>query len=502
MSISLDELALRIDAAIERRDVEKLGQLRKLITELSQTGLDDTDRAALELYSANIASALRQAKGGNEPWNWIQPELETEILHLRRGLVLLGDKGIRELKTDLGLRITTNLANALDHVGRFVEAIEIWGVTIAEHPQFSMAIGNRAQAFSWYSHFVTIPTERALLLRESYRGFRDAMAIGVEPHAEDHMRNWLLHLSSIADWESLRIDFPKFSVGSTKIERRYREWCVQNTLVLSSINDLAQDIDGIQDTLTLPNLFVSLEEANGSPPAVYAIFNQLKQEFTSARFTVFEALEQKDRPLHFADRGVVLCDTLDYRYFRLWTEKLKMAFLAAHAVLDKVAYLVNEYWKLGVKTRAINFNSVWYLKADPKQGLNSIFAKSENWPLRGLYWLSRDFYYKPKTLHAVSPEAKIIHDIRNHIAHKYLRIHDHVLYDADRERTAMGSELSFPVSEIELQSYTIRLLKLVRSALIYVSAAIAHEEKLKEEQLGEKFVVPLPVTAVDDRYRL
>lgn len=409
----------------------------------------------------------------------------------------------RSLRTDLKLRITTNLGNALDHVGRFVEAVELWDRALTEHPNYAMALGNRGQSLFWYSRYVEAADQQAFLLRESYRSFRQASKLGVEPHARKEMLHWTEHLSSKADWDNLDLPIPGFSGRRSKRERAYRKWCVENRLVLNQINDATTTQAELLDTLTLPSIFIAEGEPRELLPAVYSIFNQLKQEYVAARFVVFEALEEKEKArLHFADRGVVLYDALDYRFYRLWIEKLKMAFLSAHAILDKMAYLINEYWRLSISIRSINFGSVWYTDGDARKGLSSKFTGSTNWPLRGLHWLSRDFYYKPKSLQTVLPEAKVIHDIRNHIAHKYLRVHDHWLFPAAGERTRNNTNAGYPVTDGELEAHTLTLLKLVRSALIYLSSAVAHEEMEKKKSLGEALVFPMPITVVSETYRL
>ena len=499
---SIETLALHIDAALDRGDESELREALTMTEGFDRSALSAPDLAALDLFAANIHAGLRHLSGDHQGWKWVQAPIEQEILHLRQALDHLSDSTTRDLRTDLKLRITTNLGNVLDHVGRFVEAIELWDRALGEHPRFAMALANRGQALFWYARYVQDPTQQAILLRESYRSYRTAAALGVEPHARAEMQQWVDHLRSMEDWEALDIPAINFRSKSSKREKKYRRWCVERRLVLNPMNDATTAENGMPDTLTLPDIFVTREDSSPALPAVYAIFNQLKQEYTAARFIVFEAMEDRDRKgLHFADRGVVLYDALDYRCYRLWIEKLKMAFLSAHAVFDKIAYLINEYWKLSLDIRSTNFNAIWYRDGDVRKGLCARFDDSNNWPLRGLHWLSRDFYYKPKSLQAVLPEAKVIHDIRNHIAHKYLRVHDDWLYSASGERKQVDPRAGYPVTDRELEVHTLTLLKLVRSALIYLSSAVAHEEADKRKTLNDFLVLPMPITMVSERYR-
>lgn len=128
---------------------------------------------------------------------------------------------------------------------------------------------------------------------------------------------------------------------------------------------------------------------------------------------------------------------------------------------------------------------------------------SDNWPLRGLYCLSRDFHLKPVGEGAVDPEAKVLNEIRNHIAHKYLRVHDHVLYDAKGDREQNGDELGYAISDQELEHQVMKLLKLARSALIGLNCAVAHEEVARGRVLeGKGLVASMELFVVKDRHRL
>lgn len=502
MPSRLQELALRIDTASDANDVQGLAEAIEIVTRFDREALTQIEQATLDFFAANAYAGLRHARNEHSDWAWIQPTIDSEIYHLRSALNSLRSLSTSEIGTDLKLRVTTNLANALNHIGRFIEAIELWDQATSDNPGFSMAIGNRAVALYWYARYIEHGETRALFVKHSRAAFARAVALGVEDHANDHMERWLEHLDSLANWDEVTPELPTFRRGRSKIEQEYRKWCVRCRLVLNPVNDLMETADSLQDTLTLPPITVPVREGGAALPSPYAIFNQLKQEFVAARFLVFEAIREQRSPLHFADRGVTLYDALDYRYYRLWVEKLKMAFLSAHAILDKVAYLINDYWKLNRPVRSVSFNSIWFSEMRPHPKISEVFSSSDNWPLRGLFSLSRDFYYQSMPNRPLDPDARILHDIRNHIAHKYLRVHDSMLYSAEGERARNGREISFPVTETELATQSVKLLKLVRSSLIYLSAAVAHEEIKKASILAPGAVASMPVTPVDDRYRM
>src|ERR1700693_724851 len=98
---------------------------------------------------------------------------------------------------------------------------------------------------------------------------------------------------------------------------------------------------------------------------------QIKQEFVSARFLYFEGTICSQPS--FSDRGALLYNTLDYPCYGLSIEKVKLAFRATYSLLDKIAFLLNAYLKLGVSERATNFRTLWYRNQDRKQGIRKEF---------------------------------------------------------------------------------------------------------------------------------
>jgi len=92
-----------------------------------------------------------------------------------------------------------------------------------------------------------------------------------------------------------------------------------------------------QADLVLPPIVESFSDCPGSytPPPVIGLFNQMKQEYASARFMLYEGLQ--DTRLHFSDRGVQLFDTLDYPMHSLATERVRTAFRIAYSLLGSGA---------------------------------------------------------------------------------------------------------------------------------------------------------------------
>lgn len=237
------------------------------------------------------------------------------------------------------------------------------------------------------------------------------------------------------------------------------------------------------DILSLPDFTTEINE----PPIVAGIFNALKQEFVSARWMLWEGI--KSNAPHFSDREVLLYNTLDYPSYGLSVEKVKMAFRMAYSILDKIAYFLNHYLALGIPERRISFRTIWREKDNGP--VRDRFVKSENWPIRGLFWLSKDLFEEDMR-DSTEPEARALAELRHHLEHKYVKVHEMQLGPSDPSCDTLAHSIGRP----DLEQRTLRLMQLARSALIYLSLGMHREER--ERAKGEKGLVatisldPLP----------
>ena len=278
-------------------------------------------------------------------------------------------------------------------------------------------------------------------------------------------------------------------IGETEIEKAYRKWCLENTLFLNPLNDFVIENYVAHDCLVLPTITMP---AN-NPPVYHTMYNQIKQEFASARYLCYEGM--KSSSVHFSDKDNLLMDTLDYAVYSLGSEKLKMAFRLCYSIFDKVAYLLNAYLKLGLQSGEVSFKRVWYKRGtDSKRPLfNPAITQSQNWPLRGLFWLSKDLSESQNAFsESLLQDAKQLATIRNFIEHKSFKIIEH--------GTAGVSDdgLTFVVTRHELAEKTALLLQTARSAIMYITFAIYVEEQ-KGKSVGP--ALSIPFKELENRYK-
>jgi tetratricopeptide (TPR) repeat protein len=464
-----------------------------------ETQLTSPQRALLNYFRANVWAGRYEARrwGGAATSGWEQPDLEKEIFFLRRALL---EPELSALGTERRCQILTNLANAFNTIGRFVEAIEYWTDALNLQPHFGMALGNRGMGLYSYARSVYDHSHALLLLRAAHRDLDGALlpancatihASARKQFADAGREIRRLLRSARAAQE---IDADAHSLGRSKGEQRYRRWCLQNRLFLNPLNDLGSHAIAARDVFFLPSHRADLEDQ----PTFIGFFNQLKQEFASARFLYYDGITS-DRP-HFSDRNVRLLDTLDYPIHSLAQEKVRLSFRAAYSIFDKIAVFLNANLVLKIDPRQIGFRTLWYepkrKKGEPWQP-RSRFDDYPNWPLRGLFWLAKDLAVDvPDMREAIEPDARDLQLIRNHLEHKYLTLHE------IGPKSIGGNDITYAISRLGFESKTLRLLKLARAALTYLSLGMHAEERQRQKQAnGDAVVLPIELPLILDHFK-
>ena len=290
--------------------------------------------------------------------------------------------------------------------------------------------------------------------------------------------------------------FIDYSLGRSHREKDYRTWALRETLFLNTLNDLGTYSAAASDPLHLPAFVAPLNE----PPVLIGFFNQIKQEYVSARWLFFDAMDS-DKP-HFSDREVYLTNTLDYPVYSLAVEKLKLAFRASYSIFDKIAYFLNAYMKLGIPDKQVTFRSVWSMNVNKTSSLRPEFEGLENRPLRGLYWISKDFF-ETAFSDVTEPDARNIKDDRDYLEHKYFKVHDDLCDLVHEINPLFIDTLAHSITRNGLQTKTLRLLKLARAALIYLACGMsARERRLREEKGQDVMIANMELPTIEHRFKI
>lgn len=490
IDVTLELLATKIDAATEEGDISELRTLLdKCIDELkTATG---RNRAILHFYEANCYSALaamRHYESADE-WSWSQDELVSEILSLRKAV---SEQEFFELEPVFQCKILTNLGNILSHLGRFVEAIKSWDAALRIIPNFAMALGNKGVGFIYYGKSLYDYGHAAIFADYAMDNLNNAISkdalwdSGSHPGAKEGFKKY--YDSYVEYLENIEYDFEfdldQWSLGESEEEINYRGWCLHHRLFLSPLNDICRKTAAAQDVIHLPSHTYNIDEY----PRFPNYFNLMKQEYVTARYALFEAINSDSE--HISDKNVLLLDGFDGVKFGYYNEQLKTSYRLAYSLFDKIALFLNDYYSVGLEPEFVNFKRIWGKKINDKFKLYDVFENSKNWPLRGLYYLSKDLHHE-EFIDVSLPDAQELASLRNRIEHRFLSLQDHPCYV---KNTGTLSYLNIP----DFKEKTLRIISMSREALIYLSLAMHQEEVIRnKKQQNDTLPVPIQSTPIE-----
>ncbi|MHB9101959.1 MAG: LA2681 family HEPN domain-containing protein [Sulfuricella sp.] len=494
---ALDLIAHLIDQASDDAALNLVDHSLYLADKLEARGLQPSEMALLDYFRANAWACRYQQRLNDRAaiWNFEQPEVRQQVFLLRRAMNSPGFVAMDALRR---CQILTNLANQLDTLGRFVEARAYWSAALVIDSSFWMARANRGRGLMHYAAALYDPGHAGVFAVHAHCDLIKAVElISRHPHLGDS--RLISFFSKSAEQIAHHYDIEAISkaykpddwdIGTEPMERAYRRWCLDNVLFLNPMNDIEAASIAARDILSLPDFTTAINE----PPIVVGMFNELKQGFVSARWMLWEGI-QSDEP-HLSDREVLLYNTLGYPAYGLSVEKVKIAFRMAYSTLDKIAYFLNHYLALGIPEKRVSFRTIWREKDNGP--VRDRFAKSENWPFRGLFWLSKDLFEEDMR-DSTEPEARALADLRNHLEHKYVKVHEMLLPSkslGDPFHDALAHEITRP----DLERRTLRLMQLVRSALIYLALGM-HREEQERRKGKDGLMATMPLDPWRDEWK-
>lgn len=486
----LNEIAEKADEAIFSSNQEAIEQL---IHTLEKT-LDSTIPSDLECYTRYILGNLYHGMSAitaenTSGWrnNSYPDNLTAEINHLRQAKSLLSDQ-----TSAIKKEVETNLTNAVSQQRRNIEVLSDW------HHDFSTASDvpyvsslSKARELIWVSQWLNDPNHQNLYRYEAYRLLSTLKkniektdhpkikeTLDTDPQIMSILEKGENFFNGLENWQS-SYDDTQYELD----EKEYRRWCLQNRLFANPINDLTTEWIADQDILQFPNHTVNA----GDGPYFPAAFSALKREFCFARFMAFEGING----IHpeYENKKLFLTDTLDYVHYDGAIEKIKTAYRICFSVFDSIAFLMNFYFQCNSKH--IAFSSRW-IKDNFKN-------KDINYFIDALYWLACDLTDNPDVTNnpekwkAPNPHAAEFRKIRNAIEHGWLRV-------AEQDSRVWGkdSDFSYRITPQLMQERTLEVLKLARSAMLYLCMAVSYNEF--QNKKSEDLVATSPIFLVEDEF--
>lgn len=508
-----EDYALQFDTASDNRDVELI---RKLLGEVEAFLENHSDAMYAPLYYylgtsyGNLRSRGYSLSGTTEP-NFLSSEeidnsLEREIYCFRQCLELLGADELSKEEynpyiVELRLKVYTNYANALEVCGRKVAAMKYYRNVLNIDPSFAMTEGNIGRVLQHYSALVHDSGHKDYLHHFAYRYLKSALnRTDVHESARSAFQR-CIDSYSIEIRESFLekpLNIKEYPLGNME-EEIYREWCLHNHLFLNPLNDLPQELSCFAtDSLQLPNLVTSDDQIE--PPKYYGMFNQLKQEYIYSRYLCFVASTEREET-HFADKETHLINIFDFPQYSIRIEGLKTAFRQLYSLFDKAAFLVNDYWELGIQERDINYRTIWlkeYGRGKKYYKYNKVLAVDKNIALKSMLWIHNEF--NKRFGEADCPSVKHMKVLRDALEHKFVKVHSDILWDGT-ENQELGKDSFYHITEGALLQYTMNLLEIVREWLIDLTMAIHIEEESRRNAHTGVTVVTMSLREFDDEWK-
>ena len=138
------------------------------------------------------------------------------------------------------------------------------------------------------------------------------------------------------------------------------------------------------------------------------------------------------------------------------------------------------------------------MQQDPKRGLKVDFSERANWALRGLYWLSKDLFEEGAFGDLLEPEAQDLHNIRNYLEHRILRL---TLEPGASMIGEVPPGLIKTLSVTEFSAKTLKLLKLSRAAMIYLCLSFWREEQIRSKSMPKGNVLDAELHIWKDKWK-
>jgi LA2681-like HEPN len=108
---------------------------------------------------------------------------------------------------------------------------------------------------------------------------------------------------------------------------------------------------------------------------------------------------------------------------------------------------------------------------------------------RWFYWLAKDFVEKDFQTTS-EPDARDVAKIRNHLEHRYLKVHERDPIFLSEAPDIYPDRLAFSVDRHELEAKSLRVLKLARAAMIHLCLSIHREEAIRSNK-ESGFAMPM-----------
>ncbi|MGE4314534.1 LA2681 family HEPN domain-containing protein [Acinetobacter sp.] len=527
----LNAMAGLVDELIlDKNKKSELTKFLKVHTETDFVFLDGFCEGYFYYILGNCSSELYQYH--HEDW-YSQSLIDTVNLYEKSVFLL------EKHKSDTGLLsfALTNLGNFLSSQGRFFcaqfywdKAIELDGNSVALIAKAEGMLFRGTQLFDEshtqiHYYYCNNLIKTAL---ENLDKLEEEQKIPLLTNGTlNRFHSWFENNFKLEDFNFLEAYKQK---TRSKVEARYLKWVADNKLFINDLNDLCKYEIVYQDILGLPSInykinnLLSLKESL----VFHSNFDELRNDFTYARFLIFQASEMSSESRHFYNQTYPHTDDTLHAVDNLKTSHMKSAFKILYSIFDKSAYLLAKYLNLNIGNREISFSKIFGRNENKKFKPRVELKKSTNFFLHALFYILKEIEDGSQ----VQDEKHRLAKIRNHLEHRSFRIVDDFGYELntkydqvtpynynkalekkaylEEKNLINSSEYQKLISDIndkkikkdyifemplaEFEKSLMDLARLVRNSIMYLSLAIHFEETQKldhDDDLILEKTVPL-----------
>lgn len=362
-----------------------------------------------------------------------------------------------DMDSNLKSLILTNLGNVYSKTGRYIDALDCYDLALRENPDFGLAIINKGSSLIEYSSLTNNPFS---FIHNAYLHYKEASKKdNLSPEDLTNINKWIEYLEKKYGKDVLNKPHEsELIIGEeVTIEGFSKLFCLMNKLYLNTCNYCQKCDSAIGDTILLKGMVSEIStDFEDAPYLKFSSFlNEIKMSYVSSRLYLILSQHAYSN-LEFIDNTVSLVNTLSYESQNINTQLLKDAFSNFYNILDKIAYFINDYCKLGIRERGINFKSIWYSECND----NKILLRDldfDNDGLTALLDINEDLRWG---------KENELTEPRNALTHRFLKVKLFSINEGD-------------IDEKYLYEKTLELAKIVRNAIIYLMRVVDYEESKK-----------------------
>ncbi|MBC3887606.1 hypothetical protein GH810_04710 [Acetobacterium paludosum] len=496
-------LLKRIDS--EKRN-KNVGGLKKIISELENVDAENLkNKKKIILYYA-----LECTYSFLSEYNKEDDFYDKRINNFRKSIKVIESLGSYKIDRDMNHQIChiyLKYANILDNCGRSNLAIEYYqkileldsrnvnakldyAVCLCQYTWTMTVVSKNIEAIKYFAaklfmeafemaKFSTIKEGNIKYYTEGYNKLIDKK---IRDMKLDEIETRLIQAIILFD----------HITNNSNAEYVYRKWVSENCLFLHPLNEITTRTKEFSEDLCFDILhfksMVKLDELN---PFYREIFNEMKQTFIYCRLLMYEVITEELVDPHYGDLNTFIFSEDTNIKYSIKMEKLKNVFRLAYSVYDKIAFFINVYFELNMAEKRVSIKSIW---KPIREKLNSVsrspllHGPSDNRGLNGLYWNSRDVHnINDDNEDPVDLELADADHTRNCLEHRHVSIVNKVLPNSNDQNKI------YYISEEELKQKSMRMLKLLREALICLCSAVNLEEDKRKDNYKDNDIVNVSV---------